>query len=152
MATNKRIVEINGVKFEIDTRSAKIVDELRVGSAVKCLVKEYSEMKVYPGVIIGFNEFKSLPTITVAYLKTEYSSCDLIFKSFNSETKDFEFVLDSDQQPLEVDKERMLTYMDREITKCELAAEAAQQKKQFFIDKFSALFNPLGTGEIKTKA
>lgn len=74
---NKRVIEINGVKLEVDMRYAKRVDELRVGSKVKVLNKEYSSYKVYPGVIVGFEEFDNLPTIVVAYLE-----CGLVFGGY----------------------------------------------------------------------
>jgi hypothetical protein len=57
------IIEIGGVKLEVDLRSAKRIDELKIGSRVKCLQKpSYGEMKTLPGVIVGFEPFPSLPT------------------------------------------------------------------------------------------
>ena len=53
MATETQVIEINGVKLEVDMRYAKRVDLLRIGSRVKVLVKTYSEYKIYPGVKIG---------------------------------------------------------------------------------------------------
>ena len=38
----KRIVEIDGVKIEVDLRTAKRIDTFRVGDNVKVLCKEYN--------------------------------------------------------------------------------------------------------------
>ena len=94
------IIEINGVKLEVDLRHAKRIDELTIGSPVKCLVKKYESYAVYPGIIIGFEPFLSLPTIVVAYLETDTYNADIKFVAFNTNTKDFEIVLDVDFQGL----------------------------------------------------
>ena len=43
----KRIIEVNGVKLEVDMRYARKIEELRVGSRVKVLIKNYSRYSVY---------------------------------------------------------------------------------------------------------
>ena len=67
MSDEKRIVEINGVKIEVDMRTAKRIDSFKVGDSVKVLRKKYSdEYEVLPGIIVDFANFKDLPTIVVA--------------------------------------------------------------------------------------
>ncbi len=61
-----KIIEINSVKLEVDRRSAERVDQIQVGDRVKVLNKQYSDYKVYHGVVIGFEPFEELPTIIVA--------------------------------------------------------------------------------------
>lgn len=51
----KRIIEVNGVKLEVDLRNARRVDEFRVGSPVKVLVKNYSTYESH----FGMKEFSS---------------------------------------------------------------------------------------------
>jgi hypothetical protein len=49
-----RIVEINGVKLELDMRQAKLqsIDTFKVGDSVKVLIKEYGDSyKTHAGVI-----------------------------------------------------------------------------------------------------
>ena len=41
----KQIVEINGVKFEVDMSSAKIISEYKIGDKINVLVKDYQEKK-----------------------------------------------------------------------------------------------------------
>ena len=79
MEESKKIIEINGIKMEVDLRTAKTtrVDLYKAGDRVKLLRKEYSEFKVYPGVIVGFDDFENRPAIVVAYvdaygIKVEY--------------------------------------------------------------------------------
>lgn len=85
---NKRIVEINGIKMEIDLRHAKRVDHFKVGDQVKVLIKEYPSYKSYPGVIVGFDEFVNLPTIIVAYLDTSYGNTGVKFTFINANSRD----------------------------------------------------------------
>ena len=136
----KTIIEINGVKLEVDLRTAKRIDELKVGSRVKCLVKRYNDMITYPGVIVGFEPFTSLPSIVVAYIEGDYSS-ELKFKTFNAETKDFEIIADLDNNSLEVNKISILERMDRELSKKELEVQELKERRQFFLAKFNVYFN-----------
>ena len=55
----KEIVEINGVKFEVDLSKATVVSEYQIGSKVNVLLeKDYNgKREVVPGVICGFNNF-----------------------------------------------------------------------------------------------
>jgi hypothetical protein len=74
----KRVVEINGVKVEVDLREAVAVETMRVGDAVRVLVKNYGgTYAAHDGVVIGFDQFKNLPTITVAYAEIGYSNADV---------------------------------------------------------------------------
>lgn len=136
--STKTIIEVNGVKLEVDLRTAKRIDELKIGSPVKCLVKTYGEYKVYPGVIVGFVPFKNKPSIVVAYLDTSYSSADMKFVTFNEDTKDFEIVADIDYNSLELDKANVLRLMDKDITKKEQELQDLVAKKNFFIENFDS--------------
>jgi hypothetical protein len=134
------VVEVNGVKLEVDLRTAKRIDTLRIGDRVKCLVKEYSTMRTYPGVVVGFEPFPTLPTIVVAYVTDIYGSGCLSFKSFNTETKDFEVVADLDNNPLQVEKESILGRFDREIDKRQREKEELEAQRKFFVDHFGRYF------------
>ena len=79
----KRIVEIDGVKIEVDLRTAKRIDTFRVGDNVKVLCKEYNgDFKVKPGIITDFCNFKEKSSISVfrIFLKScNFSkTCDII--------------------------------------------------------------------------
>ena len=86
---DKRIVEIDGVKVEVDLRTAKRVDSFRVGDNVKILDKNYSGYKVKPGIIVDFAEFKELPTIVIAVFEegSWSSSPSISFIYYNKESE-----------------------------------------------------------------
>jgi hypothetical protein len=141
MEQQTTIIEVNGVKLEVDLRTAKRVDQLRIGDRVKCLAKNYNGMSTHAGVVVGFEPFPSLPTIVVAYLDTGYASGTLKFQSFNKETKDFEIVSDLDNNALEVDKASILAGFAREEAKLEQDLQNVRDKRNFFLAHFGRYFN-----------
>lgn len=134
------IIEVNGVKLEVDLRSAKRIDELHIGSRVKCLVKKYDGFTTCAGVVVGFEPFPSRPTIVVAYLEPDWSTAGLKFMSFNADTKDFEIVSDIDHNALEIDKESILERFDREIGKKAIELQEVRDKRAFFLAHFGRYF------------
>jgi len=139
------IIEINGVKLEVDLRQARRVDQLKIGSRVKCLVKKYNDWVTRPGVIVGFEPFKELPTIVVAYLESDYSSADIKFVSINTAVKDFEIVADLDQNALEIDRKHVLGLIDRDLNKKLTEIRELEAKRQYFLDKFGEFFGDVLT-------
>ena len=93
-----------------------------------------------PGVIVGFEPFKNLPSIVVAYLDSNYSTAGLTFKSYNSKTEDFEIVADVNDNTLEVDKADLVSKFNSEILKKEMERDEIIRKKQYFLDNFGAYF------------
>lgn len=142
------VIEVNGVKLEVDLRTAKRIDTLQIGSRVKCLVKGYDSYKVMPGVVVGFDPFESRPSITVAYLDVDYSGANLKFQTLNKDTKEFEIVAAIDNDQLEVNRADVLTRMDREIAKKQLEIEDLQQRKAYFLDNFKAYFADCAPSDI----
>lgn len=143
MEKQTTIIEVNGVKLEVDLRSAKRIDELKVGSRVKCLIKKYDSFDTRPGVVVGFEPFPTKPTIVIAYLEDDYSSASLKFKSFNSDTKDFEIVADLDQNALEINRAEVLAKFDREAEKKRQELADVEQRKAFFLSHFGRYFTDL---------
>jgi hypothetical protein len=137
----RRIVEINGVKLEVDMRYARKVEEMRVGSKVKVLIKEYGDnFKVCPGVIIGFEEFDKLPTIVVAYLESSWSSADIKFMHYNAATKDKELAAAVTDE-IELNHADALAAFDREITKKQRELADLQEKRTYFERNFGTYWN-----------
>ena len=80
MEEQTRIVEIGGIKVEVDLRNCKVIENYKVGDQVKVLKKKYSDSyETFPGVIIGFDDFQNLPSILIACLKADYSGQKLNF-------------------------------------------------------------------------
>jgi hypothetical protein len=140
MENGKRVVEINGVKLEVDLRYARVISDLKVGDKVKVLRKEYGDsQKVYPGVLVGFEDFAKLPTIVVAILKVEYSGATLEFLYFNSESKDVE-VIPSVDDYVKFEKNSVMERMDKEVDDLKRKIEDIEIKRKYFLDHFNTYF------------
>ena len=140
---SKEIIEINGVKLEVDTRYAKRVDQIRIGTRVKVLQKDYSDYKVAHGIVIGFEPFQKLPTIIVAAAIIEYSTAKIKFIYYNSETKDTEIVISSEDDVADVDKNNFINSVDREIDKKKNEIQELEDRKQYFLKKFKTYWEPV---------
>ena len=147
MTSNKTIIEVNGVKLEVDLRTAKRIDQFKIGDRVKVLVKEYDNYRCYHGMIVGFEPFVQLPTIVIAYLKTDYSSVSIVFVSFNSATKDIEIVMALDDDSLAIDREGVVKQLDRAIAAKMAEAEELERKRDYFLQNFSKYWGSTTDGE-----
>lgn len=136
--SEKTVIEINGVKMEIDLRHAKRIDTLSVGDRVKVLVKRYTDYAVYGGTVIGFEPFAKLPTVIVAYVETNYSTADIKFLYYNAETKETEIIKAIDDDQLDINKAGVIAQFNREIEKKENELRDIKEKKHYFLEKFGA--------------
>jgi hypothetical protein len=142
MDTERTIVEINGVKMEVDLRHARIVHEnIRVGSKVKLLSKsDYQGPQVYAGVVVGFEPFDSLPTIIVAYVKDGYNDSGLYFAHVNAKSAEKYDIVPSLDDELPVKKEDVLAQFDRKIDKARAELETAVSQRDYFLRHFNRYF------------
>ena len=136
----KTIIEINGIKMEVDLRHAKRIDNFKVGSKVKVLLKKYSTHEVKHGVVVGFDAFDKLPTIIVAYLDISYSECKLEFAYINSATEDTELVLSIDDE-LPINKADLLKTFSKEKIKLQESMDEIDRKEAYFLRHFNQYFN-----------
>ena len=132
--SEKTIIEVNGVKLEVDLRTARRVDELRIGDAVKVLIKTYGGHEVHPGVVVGFEPFVKLPTIIIAYAKTNWQDAKIEFVHFNAKSDEIEVVKSLDDDL--IDKEAAVRAFDREIVKLERQIADLVERKAYFLSKF----------------
>ncbi len=139
---NKRIVEIQGVKLEVDLTTAKVIENYKVGDNVRLLVKSYGdEYKVYPGVIIGFDDFQNLPTITVCYLEMNYTSADVKFAYINEKSKnEVELAPAYDVDDLRFKKSEVMAKLNDEITKKLEEIKDVERKRDYFTSHFDKYF------------
>ena len=130
------IVEINGIKMAIDERTATIqrVDTFKVGDPVKVLVKDYSSYTAKFGVIIGFDNFKNRPTITVAYV--DYSELKYLSIYQGSEHE----LLAVESHDLVMEKTWILDRMKDRITRKEQELSEEKSKYENFIAMFGKYF------------
>jgi vacuolar-type H+-ATPase subunit I/STV1 len=134
----KRIVEINGIKMEVDLRQCKVIEHYKVGDQIKILVKEYDKYQSYPGVIIGFDDFRNKPSIVIAYLKTGYDT-EVKFVTFHEGLEDYEIA------PLnELDKffskSEAVEKLQYKIDTKEQELKELEQKKKYFESTFHEYF------------
>lgn len=145
--SDKTIIEVNGIKLEVDLRTAKRVDTLSVGDRVKVLVKGYTDYQVHAGTVIGFEPFQNLPTVIIAYLIKDYSSVSIKFLYFNAQTKEIEVVKAIDDDQLDIDKATVLQQFDREMQKKRDELADLEAKRKFFTDNFKAYWPELVIAE-----
>jgi hypothetical protein len=139
MEETKRIIEINGVKIEVDLRTATRIDEFKIGDNVKVLKKNGSDFKVLPGVIIDFVDFKELPTIQIATFEMDYWGNHLNFINFNSDTKDIEISGVSNHE-IVLEKNRVIDKFNVEIEKKQSELDELLAKKNYLIKYFGKYF------------
>lgn len=118
MNNEKRIVEINGVKLEVDMRYARRIDEFKVGDTVKVLDNRDGKNEMRTGVITDFANFKELPTMMVAVYKagSYWEKPTVEFIPFNSNTEGIEIVGVSAEEII-VSRETIIQKFDDEIAK-----------------------------------
>ena len=138
--SNVRIVEINGVKMEVDLRNVKVIENYKVGDNVKVLRKNGTDYNIYPGVIIDFVDFEVLPTIQIAIFNISYWGNTLEFINFNSSSKDIEISKVSEHE-LSMEKNRVIDKLDQEINKARATMEEIQNKKDYLINHFGKYFH-----------
>ena len=138
---NKQIIEINGIKLEIDLRTAKRVEEFKIGDAVKLLVKEYSnDFKSHNGVIVGFDDFKDHPTIIIAYMIESYGyGAEIKFAYINAQSKTYE-IATANPFEVSISKDLVLLKMQEKDTKTTARNRRNTNTKRILLKIFRALF------------
>lgn len=138
--TTKRIIEINGIKMEVDLRDVKIIENYKVGDSIKVLTKKYSDnYESHVGVIIGFDNFEVHPTVVIAYLKIEYSKASIEFLYFNSTTKDVE-ITQLNEWDLPLQKSEVLEKFNKEVAIKEQELQEIKSKMIVFEKMFGKYF------------
>ena len=139
MNENRRTIEINGCKFDVDMSTARKIDEFKVGDNVKVLKKGYDDYMVIPGVIVEFADFKSLPTVVIATFTDSYSGSQLDFIHFNEKTKEIEFTACAEHE-LKLEKSRVLDKMNAEIEKKKNEIGDLEARRDYFLKYFGKYF------------
>lgn len=132
----KKIIEVNGVKLELDLRTAQVskVDTYKVGDCVKLLYKSYSGYEVKYGVIAGFEQFKNRPTIIVAYI--DYT--ELKFAQIHDGCE--HEIVPVGEHDLTTERDWIESRMNESIVKKELELKELISKRDFFKRMFGKYF------------
>jgi hypothetical protein len=141
-----RMIEIGGVKMEIDPRHAKKVESYKVGDKVRVLIKSYGETyQSHSGMIVGFDNFKERPTIIVAYIdESAYQSSPLKIVFINKDSTDLEIAPMVDDF-IAIEKSNVLEEFDKCIRQEEEKIRDLQTKRAYFLKYFNCYFNEAPT-------
>jgi ribosomal protein L19 len=137
--SEKRIIEINGIKLEVDLSTARRIDEFKIGDNVKVLKKCNASYEVYAGVIVEFVNFKERPTIIIAIFKNDYFGVKLEFIHYNSSIEDIEMVACGEHE-LKLEKSRVIDKFNNEIERKKAELDEMTAKRDYFLKHFSKYF------------
>lgn len=144
MGETKRIVEINGVKLEVDMTTARRIDEYRVGQNVKVLCKEYNGYKAKPGVITEFVNFKNQPTIVIAVFSEDYSGVSIDFVYYNESAAENYEIAPCCEHELKLNKERAIDKFNVKIEEYKSKIAELEAKRDYFVKYFDRHFEKAG--------
>lgn len=138
MDENKRIIEIDGIKVEVDLRTAKRIDTYKVGDNVKILDKAYEDYKVKPGIIVDFAEFQELPTIVIAVFEegTWSGTPSIKFIYYNKKTADKIDIVPASDDEIKLSKDGVIEKFEREIQKKKNEYSDLQNQLDYFKKHF----------------
>lgn len=142
-AENKKIVDINGIKMEVDLCHARVIESFKVGDRVKCLVKSNAYSNEYAtryGVIIDFNEFQTLPTIVVAYIENSYSDFDVKIVNVNSQSKDAVQIVPMDKMEIGISRSDLEETVSRQLEVKRQELRKLEEKQKYVMTVFKNHF------------
>jgi hypothetical protein len=146
MSEETQVVEINGMKLEVDMRTAKRVDTFKIGTKVKLLVKsDYGESSVCSGVIAGFEPFEELPTLIVCYIEMTWNEAKLKFVHINEKTRDKYEIVASLDETLPIEKADIVKQMDKAIEAKQQEIADIERKRDYFLKYFNQWFESAAT-------
>lgn len=130
-------VEINGVKLDVDERTAitRKIESYKIGDRVKVLMKTYSSYEVKQGVIVGFDAFAQKPTINILVVANDYSGSGLQLVAFN-EGAELELLPLDNEFDLLFSFERMATALENRVQEAAFSYDKAKQIKAQFEKHF----------------
>lgn len=135
MSEDSKIIEINGVKFEVDARTATLrqLSTVQIGAKVKVLKDE----RVLYGTVIGFEPFAENPVVVICYIDSQYysSTPDFKFLYFSSKSKE-QIVISSEDDDHGIERDDVVMKIEKEIAKKETEIKDLEDKKRYFLTKF----------------
>lgn len=132
---DKRIIEVNGVKMEVDMREAKKVDNFKIGDPIKVLVKKYDDYENHYGIIVGFTEFQQKPAIDILYVEKSFSDIDLKFETITEDNDQIE-IAHAKEYDKKFEKTEVFNRINNEIKELEEEVKTWEAKKRAFKENF----------------
>ena len=137
----KQIIEINGIKMEVDLREAQTIETYKVGDHVKLLVPQYGDsFKSHSAAIIGFDAFAKQPTIIAAYLDADFGKASVKLAYINNGSK-YEIVHACDGD-IPFSKQQVIELLDTAIGGKQKELDEAKWHKSQFETWFGKYFAP----------
>lgn len=152
MTENTKIIEINGVKFEVDARTAtmKQIANVKLGARVKVMVPSYGDqVTVHHGVVVGFEPFQNNPVIIVAYLTDAYSSApEIKFLYFTAKSKESIVISDEDDRQA-IARDQVVEAIDKKIAKLQAEITDLEDRKTYFLKNFKTYWHALSMPSVE---
>lgn len=138
---------VGAITVAASREAALRAEVLKVGDPVRVLAKSGygSDRKVYTGVIVGFEPFKTQPTVIVAYIEAEYGTAALKILAYGPETKDVEIIAAPDGINIDVERSRVLDYFNSEERKKLAELDELKAKRDYFERYFGKFFDQIPT-------
>lgn len=131
-------VEIKGKKFTLN-QSVEITEEYSVGMPVRILTKGYSDYSAHSGIILSIDNFKNSPAVNVLYLKTDYSSSEILIKTISEYDKETEITQISEIDSL-LTRDMVISHLDEKINKMKIELDTLIKKKEKIEKVLSRIF------------
>lgn len=147
--TEKREIEINGIKFEVETRKMRKIESYKVGDPVKILIKKYNdEWETYTGIIVDFIAFQNLPTIVIAYIELGYNSNDIHFIDVNEKNENVE-IAPLPKHETRIRKADFLLKLNKSIEEKKEKIKALEYIKDIFLDHLDKYYKDIEEDKCK---
>ncbi len=143
MENEKRIIEINGIKMEVDLRNAKRIDTFKVGDAVKVLDMNYQNGVIKAGVIVGFAEFQKKASIEIMVLDEGYSGIDFKFITVSSDSDSKYEIIHYNNYEKIFTKSNVIDKFNREIEKKKIEIDELERKRKYYVEDFEKAFEQI---------
>jgi len=148
MSDTNNIIEINGIKFEVDARTATLrqLSTIAIGAKVKVLKDD----KVHYGCVIGFEPFQENPVVIVCYLDTSYysSTPELKFLYYSSKSKE-QLIVSSEADDAGIERDDVVGKLNRDIAKKQAEIQDLEDKKRYFLSKFKTYWSAFDIPEVE---
>ena len=136
------VVEINGVAVEFDEKLI-IKQEIKVGDPVQLLKKDYSDYKLYKGVVTQILPFSDKPVVEVMYIEEGYSSFNIKTAVITDGQDSGMKIVRVDNEFLPFTKDRAIDMLDTKIKEAEHALQDAKDKKEYFLKYYNKYFREI---------
>lgn len=128
-----RVITVQGYEMELDLTKTRVFHKYRIGDSISVSVKRFSgELNSYSGIITGFNHFKNLPAIRIAYFETGPSEYKVVFRDINSETTDIE-ICPTTPGEFRYNARTLLGGMEREVKNMEAKTDELKRTLNSFM-------------------